>query len=360
MFSSSHPSHPPPAPSVIRQSTRVARRTLRAAIAGACAIVLGLIAERAVFHATSSEAAAQLRQAAELAGRVLLLDERLTMSAEMAAATGDDRWIQRYEATVPQMAEAIAKAIALATPDVAARFDSETRAANDALVALDRKAFALVRAGSPEQAQAVLRGPGYADHKWALAQGSERLLTALVADAQGKMRVLLWQAAGIASGLVLLGLGGLWWVLGRGLTKAEDGFVRAEYALAQTLTQLNEANRHLAQQNMRFDTALDNIGQGLCFFDGTSRLIVANRLYAEMYGLKPDEVQPGTALSTIVALREQAGTAPAGLSGQDYMDRRALAAQAGPDQPFEAEFTLADGRIVSIHNRSLPGGGWVA
>ncbi len=360
MFSSSRPSHPPPAPSVIRQSTHLARRTLRAAIVGACAIVLGLIAERALFHATSTDAAARLRQAAELSTRVLLLDERLTMSAEMAVATGEESWIQRYEAALPLMGQAIAQANALAPPPVAARFDAEARAANDALVALDRAAFDLVRSGQRAKARAILQGPGYAGHKWVLAQGSERLMAALVAEAEAQTKFLLWRAAGIASGLVLLGLGGLWWILGRGLAKAEQGFVQAEYALAQSLSDLNEANRHLAQQNIRFDTALDNIGQGLCFFDGEGRLIVANRLYAEMYGLTLEDVRPGTKLEAIVARRERIGTGPAGMAARDYVAWRAEATRAELDRPFAVELPLADGRIVSINHRPLPGGGWVA
>ena len=39
----------------------------------------------------------------------------------------------------------------------------------------------------------------------------------------------------------------------------------------------------------RFDTALNNMSQGLCFFDGKQRLIVCNRRYLDMYGLRPGE-----------------------------------------------------------------------
>ena len=44
----------------------------------------------------------------------------------------------------------------------------------------------------------------------------------------------------------------------------------------------------LSQQNLRFDIALNNMSQGLCFFDGSQRLIVCNSRYLEMYGLKPE------------------------------------------------------------------------
>ena len=43
----------------------------------------------------------------------------------------------------------------------------------------------------------------------------------------------------------------------------------------------------------RFDSALNNMSQGLCFFDGEQRLIVCNRRYLDIYGLPPESVKPG-------------------------------------------------------------------
>ena len=60
----------------------------------------------------------------------------------------------------------------------------------------------------------------------------------------------------------------------------------------------------------RFGTALNNMSQGLCFFDGEQRLIVRNRKYLEIYGLDPDIVRPGMSLNQIVELRYSAGSAP--------------------------------------------------
>src|ERR1700693_1216634 len=49
-----------------------------------------------------------------LHGVILRLDEVLTMSARMAAATGDPRWEQRYRLYDPQLDAAIAEAEAIA------------------------------------------------------------------------------------------------------------------------------------------------------------------------------------------------------------------------------------------------------
>ena len=63
-------------------------------------------------------------------------------------------------------------------------------------------------------------------------------------------------------------------------------------------------------EHLRFHTAIDNMSQGLCFFDGQQRLIVCNHRYAEMYRLTMDQVRPGTTLREIVDHRYASGCMP--------------------------------------------------
>ena len=48
---------------------------------------------------------------------------------------------------------------------------------------------------------------------------------------------------------------------------------------------VKQQQQELSLRNLQFDAALNNMSQGLCFFDGLQRLIVCNRRYTEMYGL---------------------------------------------------------------------------
>ncbi|RNJ42468.1 hypothetical protein B5V01_28705 [Mesorhizobium erdmanii] len=50
---------------------------------------------------------------------------------------------------------------------------------------------------------------------------------------------------------------------------------------------------------MRFETAIDNITQGVCFFDGDQKLIPCNRRYAEIYRIAPLLLHPGLTLGEI-------------------------------------------------------------
>src|SRR5437764_13348921 len=63
-------------------------------------------------------------------------------------------------------------------------------------------------------------------------------------------------------------------------------------------------------QRLRFEIALENMSQGLCFFDGSQRLIVSNRRYAELYDLPPDRLRQGTTLREIIEMRFAAGSCP--------------------------------------------------
>ena len=59
---------------------------------------------------------------------------------------------------------------------------------------------------------------------------------------------------------------------------------------------------------LRYETALEKISQGICFFDADQRLILSNRRYAEIYHLAPEDVKPGTTLRAITERRFALGT----------------------------------------------------
>ncbi|WP_428535123.1 putative bifunctional diguanylate cyclase/phosphodiesterase [Rhodopila sp.] len=107
----------------------------------------------------------------------------------------------------------------------------------------------------------------------------------------------------------------------------------------------------------RFDVALNNISQGVCFFDGQQRLILANRSYAEIYGLAVEHVRPGMTLREIVDLRYAAGSCPE-MTQAEYLAWRDRV-QVGSGKS-DSIVTLKNGKIISIHHRPMPDKGWVA
>src|SRR6185295_19943648 len=127
--------------------------------------------------------------------------------------------------------------------------------------------------------------------------------------------------------------------------------LRAFSSLVAALT--NRRDR----DHLRLDTALNNISQGLCFFDGAQRLIICNKRYIEMYGLSPERVRPGTTLREIVDLRFEAGSFPA-MSREEYVAWRTEIAVAV--KPTDSTVELRNGNVFTIRHRPMPDGGWVA
>ena len=113
----------------------------------------------------------------------------------------------------------------------------------------------------------------------------------------------------------------------------------------------------LDAQRLLFDTAINNMSQGLCFFDGEQRLIVCNTRYAEMYGLPPECTRPGTTLRQIVEARFAGGSCP-NMTREEYLAWRDNVAVSNCASDTVVELT--DGRVFAIHHRPMPDGGWVA
>jgi diguanylate cyclase (GGDEF)-like protein len=110
-------------------------------------------------------------------------------------------------------------------------------------------------------------------------------------------------------------------------------------------------------RNFQFDTAINNMSQGLCFFDAAHRLIVCNDRYIDMYDLPHDRVGPGTPLTEIVDLRFEAGSFPA-MSRDEYLHWRTNVAIS--NEPTDSIVELRNGRTFKIRHRPMPDGGWVA
>jgi signal transduction histidine kinase/CheY-like chemotaxis protein len=130
--------------------------------------------------------AAELRLT-ELRGVILEYDEVLTMSARMAAATGDLRWQARYDAHVPALDAAIKEVMAHRELPGVSDAGARTDAANLALVEMETRGFELVQQGRTAQAWDLLNGAAYQAQKDAYRLGIDdvfAILHARAADAE--------------------------------------------------------------------------------------------------------------------------------------------------------------------------------
>ena len=92
-------------------------------------------------------------------------------------------------------------------------------------------------------------------------------------------------------------------------------------------------------------------GPGL--YDAEQRVVIANERYAEIYGLTPDQVQPGTTLRQIVEYRIANG----GHGGADPEPHQGAA--GGLRRGLDQVYRLSDGRDICVSRQPMRGGGWV-
>ncbi|MEI9426469.1 EAL domain-containing protein [Mesorhizobium sp. Cs1299R1N3] len=112
----------------------------------------------------------------------------------------------------------------------------------------------------------------------------------------------------------------------------------------------------LEAQARRFEMAIDNIPQGICFFDVDERLILCNRRYAEIYRIAPGKLQAGMRLADIIEHRLAAGTLA--MDGKAYLAFARSINSSTSSRTWTTE--LKDGRTIQVGHQPMPDGGWVA
>lgn len=130
------------------------------------------------------------------------------------------------------------------------------------------------------------------------------------------------------------------------------------------ITELKRRERALVKlsdelrvQNLRFDTALNNMVQGLCMFDAEQKLIVCNQRYLEMYGFSPRVVKPGISLREIMEYSVSLGNYRLEDAAQAIAERPTHAAKR--EQAILHQ-RLTDGRVIAVMHQPMTDGGSVA
>jgi diguanylate cyclase (GGDEF)-like protein len=110
---------------------------------------------------------------------------------------------------------------------------------------------------------------------------------------------------------------------------------------------------------MRFQAALENMGDGLAMFDADERLVVCNSRYGSMYGLPAALQRVATPYRDIVSYRVKNGImagATSDLAVGEKIDALRLVPRDTASGRIEE---LSDGRLIRILRQPLEDGGWV-
>jgi diguanylate cyclase (GGDEF)-like protein len=149
-------------------------------------------------------------------------------------------------------------------------------------------------------------------------------------------------------------LGEVAWVVLTSIALGAAAYLAFRFAPMRVI---DRALGELELQNTRFDSALNNMSQGLSMFDREHRLVVCNQRYVEIYDLPPELVRPGTAFHEIMRHRVK-NRLYAVDSPEDYAYE--LASTIDDDLPLARVVELRDGRAIVVKRRPMADGGWVA
>ena len=110
------------------------------------------------------------------------------------------------------------------------------------------------------------------------------------------------------------------------------------------------------RDNAQLRIAINNMTQGLTFFDSEGRLVLCNERYIEISQLPREYFRPGTPLRDILAGRAKAGSFR-GDPDQYVADCLKKVAEGRAE---ESTFDQKDGRAITMIFRPLARGGWVS
>src|SRR5262245_47069102 len=113
--------------------------------------------------------------------------------------------------------------------------------------------------------------------------------------------------------------------------------------------------QRLQGEKEQLTVALDHMSQGLCLYDGAERLRLCNKRYMEMYEFSSAAVRPGCTLRDVLQYRIKRGS----LSGDPEQYRSELLAALRAGKATKNVLPSGNGRIISVINQPIPGGGWV-
>ena len=115
------------------------------------------------------------------------------------------------------------------------------------------------------------------------------------------------------------------------------------------------SQRRLALEKQRLDTAVNNMTQGLLFFDSSRRLVICNQRYVDMFGVSRDVIKPGCSFRELLMHRQETGTFSENVD--EYIE--GILGKMAEGGAFQRILATADGRSIQVLYQPLADGGWV-
>ncbi|TWI13349.1 hybrid sensor histidine kinase/response regulator [Aerolutibacter ruishenii] len=126
--------------------------------------------------------------------------------------------------------------------------------------------------------------------------------------------------------------------------------------LGEVVAVLDEANEELRFNRQVLSTTLDNISQGVSVVDRDMRLVAWNKRYQELLDYPDGMLYVGRPVADLIRWNAERGELGPGAI-EDKVRRRMDHMRAGTPHIFER--VRANGQVIEMRGRPLPGGGYV-
>lgn len=236
----------------------------------------------------------------ELKGKIAQYDETLTMSAFMAAATGNLEWETRYNNFDKQLSRVIQETYVISSRFNLTKAAAKTDSANQQLVAMERRSFATVKLGDPGKAMAILTSPEYKAEKKLYSEGIEEVTTSAGNYLQHEISAY-HRLTIIAILIVIIALPCIvaaWFIVFKKVRKYNEERLRNEELIKESEAMLSELNEN---KNKFFSIIAHDLKSPFNSILGFSKHLAQNYKTIE-------EDKLGTYLSGLATLSQQTYT----------------------------------------------------
>ncbi|MEA2770624.1 MAG: hypothetical protein QOD93_3586 [Acetobacteraceae bacterium] len=135
------------------------------------------------------------------------------------------------------------------------------------------------------------------------------------------------------------------------------GMASAVQVFKSNAVQMSVQQSELLRTNVRLETALTNMSQGLCLYDRLDRLDVFNERFCQIYGIERNRMRTGLSYRDVLQLSVEAGNHLSRSVDEIVSERESQLERHKPEVLLQK---LGDGRLVAISLCTMQDGGWVA
>jgi len=240
----------------------------------------------------------------DLSWTVFHRDEILTMSARMAAYSGESKWEQQYKDFEPEIAAAFEKIATLELESQELEAVSGIENAHKRLDSIEDRAFELVRQGDRDAAVKLLSSYEYEELQHAFLTNINKLMGSVRAGMDSMLYDQSMQARHMAAAVAVT------------LPILLISWLFVLNTIRRYLRERDRAGASLRRSEEKYRELVESANSIILSMDAEGRVTFFNKFAQNFFGYSPDEIHGRNIVGTIVPERDSSGKDLEALMGE--------------------------------------------